>query len=342
MRRVVDSGRFILGPEVRAFEQEFAQYVGAQHGVGVANGTDALMLALRALGVGPGDDVIVPAFTFYASAEAIPAIGARPVFCDVDPETFNVTPEAVAEVLTLRTKAVIAVHLFGAPAPVPALMQLGNEHGFKVLEDAAQAAGAKLDGKPAGSLGHAATFSFFPSKNLGAFGDAGIVTTSDGDVARLCDRLRRHGSTDKRMHDLVGYNSRLDELQAAILRVLLPELDGWNAARRQAVKWYEKCGIAEFATPQLIATGAEAVYHLYVVRLANADGVADALADSGIEARGYYRTPIHKQPAMASVQSAALPGTDVAAAENLALPISPTIGEGEVEKVVSALRKASR
>lgn len=342
MRRVVDSGRFILGPEVRAFEAEFADYVGSQHGVGVGNGTDALMIALRALGVGPGDDVIVPSFSFYASAEAIPAIGARPVFCDIDPETFNVTAESVAEVLTLRTKAVIAVHLFGSPAPVPELMDLAGQHGFKVLEDAAQAAGARLDGHPAGSLGHAATFSFFPSKNLGAFGDAGIITTADADVARLSDRLRRHGSTDKRMHDMVGYNSRLDEIQAAILRVLLPELAGWNKARRQAAQWYEQAGIGEYATPQRIPSGAEAVYHLYVVRHANADHVATALADDGIEARGYYRKPIHKQPALAGIKTGPLPGTARAAAENIALPVSPTITEDEVKKVVAAVRRASR
>lgn len=340
MRRVVDSGRFILGPEVGAFETEFAKYVGANHGVGVANGTDALMIALRALGVGPGDDVIVPSFTFYASAEAIPAIGARPVFCDIDPETFNVTAEAVAKVLTLRTKAVIAVHLFGAPAPVPALMQLGKEHGFRVLEDAAQAAGAKLDGQPAGSLGDAATFSFFPSKNLGAFGDAGIITTNDPEVASLSDRLRRHGSTDKRLHDLVGYNSRLDELQAAILRVLLPALDGWNRGRRQAVDWYQAAGIERYAQPQIVDAGSEAVYHLYVVRSQQAEHLAKALAADGIEARGYYRQPIHRQPAMRAITTDPLPGTDQAAIENLALPISPTITEAQVKQVVASIRKA--
>ncbi len=341
MRRVVDSGRFILGPEVRAFEAEFAAYVGAAHGVGVGNGTDALMIGLRALGVGPGDDVIVPSFSFYASAEAIPAIGARPVFCDVDPETYNVTPESVASVLTLRTKAVIAVHLFGSPAPVPQLMELAAQHEFKVIEDAAQAAGARLDGRPAGSLGHAAAFSFFPSKNLGAFGDAGIITTDDADVARLADRLRRHGSTDKRLHDLIGYNSRLDELQAAVLRVLLPELDGWNAARRQAAKWYDDAGIGELARPQLVSEGAEAVYHLYVVHHPAADDVALKLAEAGIEARGYYRKPIHRQPAFAGIDTVSLPGTGAAAADNLALPISPTITREEVEKVVAVLKRFS-
>jgi dTDP-4-amino-4,6-dideoxygalactose transaminase len=341
MRRVVDSGRFILGPEGRAFEAEFAEYVGATHAVGVGNGTDALMIALRALGVGPGDEVIVPSFTFYASAEAIPAIGARPVFCDVDPETFNVTPESVASVLTLRTKAVIAVHLFGAPAPVPQLMGLAAEHGFKVLEDAAQAVGARLDGAAAGALGHAATFSFFPSKNLGAFGDGGMITTGDAEVARLAERLRHHGSTDKRKHDLIGYNSRLDELQAAILRVLLPELDGWNSGRRQAAAWYDEAGIAELAVPQSIEDGCEPVYHLYVVSHENADEAASKLADSGVEARGYYRKPIHKQPAFHGVADHPLPGTDLAAARNLALPMSPTITRDEVQKVVKALRRAA-
>lgn len=338
---VLDSGRFVLGPQVSAFEREFADYVGTEFGVGVGNGTDALTIALRALGVGPGDDVVVPSFTFYASAEAIPPTGARPVFCDVDPQTMNVTRETIEAALTPDTKAVVIVHLFGSPAPAAAIMELARERGIKVLEDAAQAAGATLGGVKAGALGDAATFSFFPSKNLGCFGDGGMITTSDPAVARMAKRLRLHGSTDKSSYGEIGYNSRLDEIQAAILRVLLPKLDEWNDARRQAADWYGELGVGDFATPQAHVDGAEPVFHLYVVRLDNPDGVAAALRGSRVEARGYYRQAVHEQPAMVAFKAqTALPGTDRAAAHNLALPMSPAITRVQVKAVVAALREA--
>ena len=226
---VLDGGHYILGPEVSGFEREFADYLGAGHAIGVANGTDALTLALRALGVGPGDEVVVPSFTFYASAEAVPPTGARPVFCDVDPESFCVTPETVRAALTPRTKAVIVVHLFGNVAPVAEIEALG----VPVVEDAAQAAGSiAADGRHAGALGTIATFSFFPSKNLGAFGDGGAVATSDDALAERVRMLRFHGSRDKETFELVGHNSRLDALQAALLRVTLPYLDVWSDGRR--------------------------------------------------------------------------------------------------------------
>src|SRR3954452_13009851 len=233
---ILDAGVYVLGPEVRAFEQEFAEYVGAEHAIGVANGTDALVLALRALGAGPGDEVIVPSFTFYASAEAIPHTGARPVFCHVDPDTFCVTAETVKAALTPRTKAVVAVHLFGNVAPVTELRELG----LPVLEDSAQAVGATLDGVKAGALGDAATFSFYPAKNLPCLGDGGAIVTNDDRLAEMGRRLRFHGSTDKTTFTEVGYNSRLDEMQAAALRVLLPELDGWNERRREVAATYER------------------------------------------------------------------------------------------------------
>jgi dTDP-4-amino-4,6-dideoxygalactose transaminase len=338
--RVLDSGRFILGPEVQSFEEEFADYVSAGNAVGVGNGTDALMIALRALGVGPGDDVVVPSFTFYATAEAVAAIGARPVFCDIDPNTFNVTAETVAAALTANTAAVVVVHLFGLPAPVADIRPLAMEHGFKILEDAAQAAGAKLDGLPAGSLGDAATLSFFPSKNLGAFGDAGIITTNDANVADTARLLRHHGTTNKQAHSMVGYNSRLDAIQAAMLRVLLPHLDEWNNARRTAAEVYESVGIGEFARPQLVPPGADPVFHLYVVAHDDADAAATALNEAGVEARGYYRTPIHRQPPMEEFATGAeLPGTVRAAATNLALPLSPVITSDQIGQVVEALAK---
>lgn len=342
VERVLDSGRFILGPEVEAFEREFAEYVGVEHAIGVGNGTDALMIALRAVGVEAGDDVIVPSFTFYATAEAVLAIGANPVFCDIDPQTMNISAETVKAAMTGNVKAVVPVHLFGLPAPMTDLRALAAERGFKLVEDAAQAAGAKLGGVSAGALGDAASFSFFPSKNLGAFGDGGIITTNDPAVAEIARLLRHHGTTNKQLHTLVGYNSRLDAMQAAILRVLLPHLDSWNAHRRAAADVYEAAGIAEFAAPQLVPSGSDAVHHLYVVSVENADAVASALNEAGVEARGYYRTPIHKQPAIAgAVGSIELPATDAAAARNLALPMSPAITDEQVELVVQALANVS-
>jgi dTDP-4-amino-4,6-dideoxygalactose transaminase len=338
MAAVMERGQFILGPEVAAFEAEFAAYIGARHAIGVANGTEAITLVLRALGVGPGDEVVVPSFTFYASAEAIPPTGARPVFCDVDPETFCVTAETVRAALTPRTKAVIAVHLFGNVAPIPEIAALG----VPVVEDAAQAVGSRApDGRRAGSLGAAATFSFFPSKNLGAFGDGGAVTTDDDDVAERVRMLRFHGSRDKATFELVGVNSRLDELQAAILRVQLPHLDGWCDGRRAAARAYAEAGLGELvALPRVLGDPA---WHLYVVRAADADALHAGLQRAGIGSKPYYRVPAHRQPAMRPwADGAPLPGTDEAAATHLALPMSPVLGREQADEVVAAVRACRR
>jgi dTDP-3-amino-3,4,6-trideoxy-alpha-D-glucose transaminase len=333
--RVLDSGHYILGPEVEAFEREFAAYCGASHAIGVANGTEAITIALRAMGVGPGDEVLVPSFTFYASAEAIPPTGAKPVFCDVDPQTFCINAETVAEALTPRTKVVIAVHLFGNVAPVGEIEELG----VPVLEDAAQSAGSRSSGGRPGALGTAATFSFFPSKNLGCFGDGGMVLTSDEDVAERARVLRFHGSHDKVTYDLVGYNSRLDELQAAILRVQLPHLDAWSDGRRRAGADYSELGLGDLVTLPRPTVGSHPAWHLYVVRHAEADRIAAVLRDAGIGCRAYYRAPVHTQPAMRACGAAVkLPGTEEAARTHLAIPISPVLSHEQVEQVVSAVR----
>jgi dTDP-3-amino-3,4,6-trideoxy-alpha-D-glucose transaminase len=335
--RVLDSGRYILGPEVEAFEREMAAYCGAQHAVGVANGTEAIAIALRTMGIGPGDEVVVPSFTFYASAEAIPPTGATPVFCDVDPQTFCVNAETVATALTPHTKAVIAVHLFGNVAPVAEIQALG----VPVLEDAAQSAGSTSAHGRSGSLGTAATFSFFPSKNLGCFGDGGMIVTSDEQVAERARVLRFHGSRDKVTYDLVGYNSRLDELQAAILRVQLPHLDGWSDGRRQAAAHYAEAGLGELVTPPRPTVGSSPAWHLYVVRHPEADRLAASLTEAGIGCRAYYRTPVHAQPAMrAWGEGLSLPGTEEAARAHLAIPMSPVLSREQVERVVSAVRDA--
>ncbi len=331
---VLDAGTYVLGPEVKAFERELAAYLGARHAIGVANGTDALVLALRALGVGPGDDVVVPSFTFYASAEAIPHTGARPVFCDIDPETFCVTAETVRAALTPRTKAVIAVHLFGNVAPVEEIEALG----VPVVEDAAQAVGSlAAGGRRAGALATIATLSFYPSKNLGAFGDGGAVTTGDDALAERVLMLRFHGSRDKQTFELVGHNSRLDELQAAILRVQLPHLDAWCEGRRAAARAYEEAGLGGLAALPAPTPGAEPAWHLYVVRHERADELQRALNDAEIGARPYYRVPAHLQPAMREWGAgAALPGTEEAARTNLAVPMSPVLGPGQAAEVVAA------
>lgn len=336
--RVLESDRFVLGPEVAAFEAEFAAHTGAGHAIGVANGTEAITIALRALGVGPGDEVVVPSFTFWASAEAIPPTGAVPVFCDVDPVTCCATPETVAAAVTPRTKAVIVVHLFGNVAPVRAIRE---RCGVPVLEDAAQAAGSEgPDGRP-GALGDVATFSFYPSKNLGAFGDGGAITTSDDGVAERVRTLRFHGSADKVDYVEVGYNSRLDELQAAILRVMLPHLDGWAAHRRAAHDWYLEAGLADLVEVPEPTPGAAPAWHVYAARHDRADALIAALNDAGVQSRAYYRTPVHRQPPMREAAAGvALPHTDALAARHLALPMSAAITRAQVQEVVAAVRGA--
>ena len=337
LAEVVDGGRYILGPEVEAFEREFASYLGVKHCIGVANGTDAITIALRALGVAPGDEVVCPSYTFYASVEAAISAGATPVFCDVDPATGCVTQDAVRAAMTPRTKAVMPVHLYGNVAPVADLRELG----VPILEDAAQAAGARLDGARAGSLGDAATFSFFPSKNLPCLGDGGAVVTDDDEVAKLARRLRFHGSDDKRTFVEVGYNSRLDEMQAAVLRILLPELDGWNAARREAAAAYERLGLGDHVGLPRPVHGAEHVYHLFVARSQRADELAAMLADRRVGARRYYSVPVHRQPATQRYATAELPGTDEAARTGIALPMGTGLSEEAVREVVEACASGS-
>ena len=333
---VVDSAKFILGPEVGAFERDFAAYCGAGHAIGVANGTDALTIALRALGVGPGDEVVVPSFTFYASAEAIPPTGACPVFCDIDPETFCITADTVRAALTPRTKAIVAVHLFGNVAPIEEIAALG----VPVLEDAAQAAGSiAADGRRPGALGTISTFSFFPSKNLGAFCDGGAVVTSDPELDERVRMLRFHGSRDKETFELIGHNSRLDELQAGLLRIMLPHLEEWADGRRRAAAHYEAAGLGEVVgLPRALG---EPAWHLYVVRHERADDLAAALKGAGIGQKAYYRVPTHEQPAMREfAPDRELPGTTEAARTHLAIPMSPVLSREQADEVVAAVRDA--
>jgi dTDP-4-amino-4,6-dideoxygalactose transaminase len=340
-RAVLESGRYVLGPEVESFESEFADFVGAGHCVGLANGTDALEIGLRALGVGPGDEVVVPAFTFFATAEAVVAMGATPVFCDVDPETWCMTAATAEPVLSERSRALIPVNIFGNPAPVPDLVALAGPRGIKVLEDAAQAHGAELEGGMAGAMGHAAAFSFFPSKNLGGFGDGGALTTDNAEVAERARLLRTRGSLDKRTFTEVGFNSRLDEIQAAGLRVLLPHLGDWIEARRRAAGAYLEAGLADLAQMQSETPGGRSAWHILAIASDQRERIASALTGAEIQARPYYETPLYRQPALESWAPAEpLPETERICSGILALPMGAALPEGAPAEVVAAIRSA--
>ncbi|TMJ97832.1 MAG: DegT/DnrJ/EryC1/StrS family aminotransferase [Actinobacteria bacterium] len=332
---VLDSGQFILGPNVAAFEEEAAAFLGVRECVGVANGTDALVLVLDALGIGPGDEIVCPSFTFFATAEAILQRGATPVFADVDGATLNLDPADAAARVGERTRAILPVHLFGRPAQLA-----GLPAALPLVEDAAQAFGATAGEARAGSLGAVATFSFFPTKNLFGLGDGGLVATSDSELAERVRLLRFHGSRDKQRFELVGYNSRLDEIQAAALRLFLPHVDAWNAARREAAARYAELGLGELC--ELPEDEPGHVYHMYVIRTHERDRVIDALKAAEIGCAAYYRTPLHLQPALAGLGQieGTLPETERAAAENLALPLWAGIAREQQQRVVETVRKA--
>jgi len=330
---VLASGEFILGPSVAAFEREAADYLGVRQAVGVANGTDALVLVMDALGIGDGDEVICPAFTFYATAEAIARRGAKPVFADVDPATMNLDPEDVAARITERTKAVLAVHLFGRPAPVAELARLG----VPVIEDAAQAFGSP----DVARTGIASTFSFYPTKNLFCLGDGGLVSSDDEQLAERIRMLRFHGSRDKVDFELLGYNSRLDELQAAVLRVFLTELDNWVTLRREAAVRYGELGLGNVC--ELPEDDPGHVYHLFVCRSPERDRIRSALRDAGIGSAVYYATPLHLQPALAYLGYArgSLPITEQLARDNFSIPLWAGIDADAQERVVSVVQAAA-
>jgi dTDP-4-amino-4,6-dideoxygalactose transaminase len=333
MQEVLDVGTFILGPNVTAFEEEAAAYLGVPRTVGVANGTDALVLALDAMDIGPGDEVICPSFTFYATAESIARRGATPVFADIDPVTLNLDPEDMAARVTDRTRALMPVHLFGRVMPLQGLTELG----IPIVEDAAQAFGAEGVAK----VGGLSTFSFFPTKNLFALGDGGLVAAIDEELAERVKLLRFHGSKEKKNFEAVGYNSRLDEVQAAVLRLFLGEISGWNDARREAAARYEELGLGELCDVPADEPGH--VYHMYVVRTPERDRFREALAAAGIGNASYYVVPLHLQSALRYLgwKEGSLPETEKAAAENLALPMWAGIPAETQERVVSVIREAA-
>jgi dTDP-4-amino-4,6-dideoxygalactose transaminase len=342
MRRVVETTVFVRGPECAAFEQELARYCGVGHACGVASGTDALRLALWAYGVSPGDEVVTVAHTFVATAEAILQNGARPVFVDVDPEIYTMDPACLELAISPRTKAIVPVHLYGHPADMTAILEIAARHAIPVLEDAAQAHGATFRGRRAGALGHAACFSFYPGKNLGAYGDAGAVVSDDSAFVERVRRLAHHGSGTSKYDNVVpGTNSRLDALQAAVLRAKLPHLDEWNAERRERVAAYrdQLSGLSQVILPRE-AEHARSAWHLFVVRVRDRAGLQQHLASRGVTTAVHYPTPLHRQPAMASalVPEAGLPVSERLAEEVLSLPLYPELPLAAVRRIAEATR----
>jgi dTDP-4-amino-4,6-dideoxygalactose transaminase len=324
---ILDSTRFIGGEPLTAFERDFATYCHAEYALGVANGTDALHLALRAAGIGQGDEVITAANTFIATAAAIDVTGATPIFVDIDLATHTIDPEQVERAITPRTKAIIPIHLYGQPADMDALMEIAERHGLIVIEDAAQAHGAEYNGRRAGSIGHMSCFSFYPGKNLGAYGDGGAITTNDPELVDRLDKLRDHGRTTKYEHAMVGWNSRLDALQAAILQVKLRHLDEWNEQRRQVAEWYgEALSGSDLIIPQVRA-GSTHVYHLYVVMTEDREALQRNLEEAGIATGIHYPLPLHMQPAFAHLgyQQGDMPNAEYAASRILSLPMFPEL-----------------
>jgi dTDP-4-amino-4,6-dideoxygalactose transaminase len=339
---VMANTRFILGEEVRLFEQEFAAFCAARHCVGVANGTDALHLIVRAMGIGPGDEVITQTNSFIATAIGISYAGATPVLVDCDPATYQMDVSKLDAAITPRTKAIIPVHLYGQPADMDAVLAMARRHNLRVIEDACQAHGATYRGRPVGGLGDAAAFSFYPGKNLGAYGDGGGITTNDEALATRLRAFRDYGQTVKYHHDFQGYNSRLDTIQAAILRVKLKRLAGWNQSRQRAAATYAKAlGRIGVEPPRQVANGTH-IWHLYVVQVANRAKVQKRLADAGVATGIHYPVPIHLQKAYANLgyKRGVFPVAEASADRILSLPMFPELTDAQVEYVVNELAKA--
>ncbi len=337
---VLRSGEYILGPRVEAFEREVADYCGTKYAVAVASGTDALALILDSLGIGPGDEVVTTPFTFFATAESVSRVGAVPVFADIEPSSFNIDANSIEAKITSKTKAIIPVHLFGRPADMDEINALAAERGIAVVEDACQAMGASYKGKKVGSLGKAAAFSFYPTKNLGGVGDGGIITTDDFEIASRAKLLRDHGSTRRYHHREIGYNSRLDAIQAAILSIKLKRLDAWNGERRSKARKYSSLlGPLGLAVPD---NGEDRVhvYHLYTVRSSRRDEIAEGLKKAGIGCGIYYPLPLHLQEVYEGLgyRRGSLPEAEKAAEEVLSLPIYPELADAQIEEVAAAVR----
>ena len=341
IEHVLDGMNLFLGENVYRLEEEFAAYCGTSHAIGVGSGTDALHLALRAVGVGPGDEVITVSNTFFATVEAIALCGARTVFVDIDPATYTMDPSQIEAAITPQTKAIVPVHLYGHPADMDPIIAIGRRHGLSIVEDACQAHGAEYKDVRIGSFGDAAAFSFYYSKNLGAYGEGGMVVTKDREIATQVQMLRNHGSKERYRHALLGVNARLDEIQAAVLRVKLPHLDSWNAARRTWAEEYSRrlADLEDVVTP-VVQPYAKHVFHLYVIRTADRDHLQRWLKNHGVSTGIHYPVPVHLQEACADLGYAAgsLPETEAAAQEILSLPMFPELTVDEVAYVCQTMK----
>ncbi|RME80914.1 MAG: DegT/DnrJ/EryC1/StrS family aminotransferase [Caldilineae bacterium] len=342
IRRVIDNTAFIMGREVAAFEEAFADYCGVRHAVGVSSGTGALFLTLLGYGIGPGDEVITTPFTFFATGEAISQVGARPVFVDIDPVTYNIDPARIEAAITPHTRAIMPVHLYGQPAAMEEINEIARRHDLLVIEDAAQAHGSLYRGRRAGSLGHAACFSFYPSKNLGCYGDGGAVVTDDDELADRVRRLRDHGRINKYEHGELGYGHRLDGMQAAILSAKLPHLDEWNEGRRdRAARYARLLADMPVVTPEHLPDTTP-VYHCYVVRVPDRDRVLQALKEAGIGAGVHYPIPLHLQPAyrFLELEEGSFPVAERMAREVISLPMYAELSDEQQDEVVAAIQAA--
>ena len=339
---VLRGGRFVMGAEVDSFEKEVASYLGVRYAISCANGTDALILSLKAAGIGPGDEVLTTAFTFFATAEAIVHVGAIPVFVDIDPETFNLDPAELERAVSPRSRAVLVVHLFGLPARLDSIQSVCKQHGLLLLEDCAQSFGASYKKKQTGSYGLLGCFSFFPSKNLGGFGDGGLITTNNKDVAKRVKQLRNHGSSKQYFHEIIGYNSRLDEIQAALLRVKLKYIDSFNQSRKEIADWYRE-NLED--TGVIVPSEQHARFHIYhqytVVLQSNRDLIHKRMSRNGVTTAIYYPLPLHRQPALLEYKSNGhqpeLPVCEQLAEHCLSLPVYPGITKAQVEYVAENL-----
>lgn len=342
IQSVIESSAFIGGDAVREFEKEFAAYCDVKACVGVGNGTDAIYLTLRAMGIGTGDEVITVAHTFIATSEAISMTGARPVFVDIKEDTMLMDPALIEKAITPRTKAIVAVHLYGQPCDMDAIMQIAERHGLKVIEDAAQAHGARWRGRRVGSIGDAACFSFYPGKNLGAFGDAGAVVSNDVELLEKVRMVANHGRLEKYTHKMEGVNSRLDGLQAAILRVKLRHLDNWNESRRRHADFYFEALTGGDLQMPVVHEHAEPVWHLFVVRVSDRAGLQAALKQEGIATGVHYPVPLHRQPAYEDfgIAQESLPVTELVAGRVVSLPMYPELTSAQLETIVNAVSTA--
>lgn len=340
LAHIIDSGTYILGPNVQHLENKSAEKLGVKHAIGVANGTDALVLTLDAYGIGPGDEVITTPFTFFASAEAVSRVGAKPVFVDIQPDTYNIDPTKIEQAITPATKAIIPVHLFGQPADMAEIMEIAARHNLKVIEDACQAFGAVYRGEQVGSIGHAACFSFFPTKNLGTIGDGGLITTSDDQLAERIRQLRHHGSKRKYIHERIGYNSRLDELHAAILTIGLEHIDRWNSARMKLAERYRE-KLAAHPLLKIAQPAAERthIYHLFCLESPERERIMEGLKQAGIQSAVYYPLPLHLQEAYRELDYSRgdMPVAEQMAERLFAIPLSPFLHEDEQDLIISSL-----